>query len=481
MTWENAINIKLNFEDISRQIIADRTAILFSEEFRNFLQAKNFSFRYADNLKELIQYSEKQEAKLLFTSLKEVPAFLSANADVKRFTLADLPLNADVKALEQCSISELISLLNYLNATNLLQPITQGNVLQLLQNAKQNNNKVSIAKLKEEIELLLLKEIHYENILRLGSCLGKLLYAICKSGNADELKELVSFQQRIDQYTFNYILSGNLKNIFYESTSSVKSVDRIVSNIKNVSAQKIALVCFDCMGISEWELLKEYLEPLQASYKEQQTFALIPSITAISRSAIFYGNHSEIFHLSSINESKALQQQLPDRTCKLFREKDSITSDSLLGIDVAVVIYNFFDDLSHSAQFPPQVENKSLYFDAVKNYLANSNVLQQLRELLDEGYKLFFCSDHGSIVAKGNGKKIEKYLQETFAKRACIIEETTLAEFLNFPQMKIPFVEDKLLVLPEGRTMFAQLNSIEISHGGITVDEIVVPFIEVLK
>jgi hypothetical protein len=481
MTWENAINIKLNFEDISRQIIADRTAILFSEEFRNFLLAGNFSFRYADNLTELIQYSEELDTKLLFTSLKEVPAFLSAKADVKKFTLADLPLNAEVKALEQCSINELLSLLNYLNATNLLQHITQGNVQQLLQNAKKNNNKVSIAKLKKEIELLLLKEIHYENILQLGSCLGKLQFAICKSGNIEELKELVSYQQRIDQYTFNYILSGNLKNIFYESASSVKSVHRIVSNIKNTSAEKIALICFDCMGISEWELLKEYLQPLKASYKEQQTFALIPSITAISRSAIFYGNHTEIFHLSSINESKALYQQLQDRTCKLFREKDSITADSLLGIDVAAVIYNFFDDLSHSAQFPPHVENKSLYFDTVKNYLTNSNVLQQLSVMLDEGYKLFFCSDHGSIIAKGNGKKIEKYLQETFAKRACIIEETTLAEFLNFPKMKIPFVEDKLLILPVGRTMFAQLNSIEISHGGITVDEIVVPFIEVLK
>jgi len=325
------------------------------------------------------------------------------------------------------------------------------------------------------------KEIHYENILQLGLCLGKLQFAICKSGSAEELKELVSFQQRIDQYSFNYILSGNLKDIFYESASSIKSVDRIIPYLKTKAQKNIVLICFDCMGISEWELLKEYLKPLQATYKEQQTFALIPSITALSRNSIYFGNHTTAFELKSINEGKELQQRFPDSTCKLFREKDNITADTLLGVDVVSVIYNFFDDLSHSAQFPPQVESKSLYFDSVKNYLANSNVLQQLSTLLELEYKLFFCSDHGSIVAKGNGKKIEKYLQEKFAKRACLIEETTLAEFLNFPQMKIPFVENKLLVLPEGRTMFNNLNSIEISHGGITVDEIVVPFIEVSK
>jgi hypothetical protein len=481
MTWENAINIKLNLEDISRQVITDCTGILFSEEFQYFLQAKNISFKQAGNQAELYSFSEEIETKILFTSLKEIPPFLSAKSDVKKFTLADLPLNADVKALEQLSMSELISLLNYLNATNLLQQITQSNVQQLLQNAKQNHNKIIILKMKEEIESLLQTEIHYESILQLGLHLGKLQFAICKSGNAEEQKELVSFQKRIDQYSFNYILSGNLKNIFYEPASSIKSVDRIIPYLKAKSQKNIALICFDCMGISEWELLKEYLQPLEALFKEQQTFAIIPSITTISRNSIYFGNNSEAFQLRSINEGKELQQRFPNSTCKLFREKDSITTDTLLGVDVVSVIYNFFDDLSHSAQFPPQVENKSLYFDAVKNYLANSNVLNQISTLLEAEYKLYFCSDHGSVVAKGNGKKIEKYLQEKFAKRACLIEEITLKEFLNFPQMKIPFVEDKLLVFPEGRTMFNNLNSIEISHGGITVDEIVVPFIEVSK
>ena len=232
MTWENAINIKLNLEDISRQVITDYTGVLFSEEFKYFLQAKNISHKQASNQVELISFSEEPETKILFTSLKEIPFFLSAKADVKKFTLADLFPSADVKAVDQLSISELISLLNYLNATNLLQPITQSNVQQLLQNAKQNHNKISIAKLKDEIELLLQKEIHYENILQLGLCLSKLQFAICKSGNAEEQKELVSFQQRIDQYSFNYILSGNLKNIFYESVSCIKSVDRIIPYLK---------------------------------------------------------------------------------------------------------------------------------------------------------------------------------------------------------------------------------------------------------
>jgi hypothetical protein len=85
------------------------------------------------------------------------------------------------------------------------------------------------------------------------------------------------------------------------------------------------------------------------------------------------------------------------------------------------------------------------------------------------------------VIAKGNGKKIDKYLQDKFAKRACLIEDTTLVDLLDFPKMRIPFVEGKTLVLPRGRSMFDHVNSVEISHGGIAVEEIVVPFIEVVK
>jgi hypothetical protein len=77
MTWENAINIKLNLEDISRQVITDYTGVLFSEEFKYFLQAKNISHKQASNQVELISFSEEPETKILFTSLKEILIILN--------------------------------------------------------------------------------------------------------------------------------------------------------------------------------------------------------------------------------------------------------------------------------------------------------------------------------------------------------------------------------------------------------------------
>jgi hypothetical protein len=362
-----------------------------------------------------------------------------------------------------------------------LQAVNKNNIQSLLQSAQEQRANNAINVLIKAIESILQSEVNYENILQLGALFGQLQFLCFQYSEALYQQKLSSLQQRLDEYSYNYILSGNLKNIFYESSSNVLSVSSILTYLKSVHKSKTALICFDCMGMAEWYLLKEYLRALNLSYNERQSFALLPSITSISRAAIYYGSYSEVFSLSYVNEEKALKSGFNGMSCRLFREKDVITADSLLGIDIVSVIYNFFDDFSHASIFPTNFDNKSLYFTAVRNYLNNSALLNQITLLLDEGYQLYFCSDHGSVVATGNGKRIERYLQDKFAKRACLIDDTTLAELLDYPQMKVPFVEGKTLVLPHGRTMFDQLDNIEISHGGITIEEIVVPFIKVLK
>jgi len=97
------------------------------------------------------------------------------------------------------------------------------------------------------------------------------------------------------------------------------------------------------------------------------------------------------------------------------------------------------------------------------------------------GYSIFFCSDHGSVVARGNGQKIDKYLIEQSCKRATLISKSKLANSYDANQYKIPFITDKIALLAKDRTMFASKKETKISHGGITLDELIVPFVEILN
>ena len=102
--------------------------------------------------------------------------------------------------------------------------------------------------------------------------------------------------KRSIEYPFskNYILPGQLKSLFYETFQNIKSVDKIlpfIDNKKSNDNKKIALICFDCMGIAEWELLKTFFKDFD--FTERYLFSLIPSITSISRGAIYSASHTK--------------------------------------------------------------------------------------------------------------------------------------------------------------------------------------------
>jgi len=155
-----------------------------------------------------------------------------------------------------------------------------------------------------------------------------------------------------------------------------------------------------------------------------------------------------------------------------------IDSDTLTGYNGISILYSFFDELSHSTQFPPNENSKSLYFKAIHAYLEKISIVQTLKTLQANNFAIYFCSDHGSVVATGNGQKLEKYLVDNFAKRAAIVPKAS-AELVKTEMLNVPFQSDILVALPDGRTMFANKNQIEINHGGITVEEMVVPYIKV--
>ena len=145
------------------------------------------------------------------------------------------------------------------------------------------------------------------------------------------------------------------------------------------------------------------------------------------------------------------------------------------------MIYNFFDDLAHKTELPPGEKTKAIYFKNILSYLGKSRIKDELLLLKSLGYSMFFCSDHGCVVAQGNGQRIDKYLIEQACKRATLISETKLANSYDAHQYSIPFVKDKIALLAKERTLFASKKETRISHGGITLDELVVPFVEIIN
>jgi len=480
MNWQDFIDIKLNYQNNLPRLVTDQTGVLYSNVFLSWLAAKSVVVNFTDDFAKIRPLVDYNKQVLIITTKQDIPAFIQNKVEHIVFTHKDLPLNGNIhQALRNTEPIQIIEILDYVFATNQHQVLSSNDFDAILKKAQQFSSVKYLSILSDNIKSLIKKEPNTNNILELAKLFGELIYQSYKTNNSDYQRLI----PQIDAFLDAFINSNGMEQAFYASTDKQpKTVDKILANIKIVNQNKVALICFDCMGYAEWFLLKEFLSKFDFQFDETAVFTLLPSLTSISRSAIFQGN-SDVYDLKypgRKTEEKEFANFFSSKQTKYYVEGDEISPNTLLGYEYISILYNFFDELSHSAQFPPNTESKEIYFQSVLAYLEKSTVINDFQILIGNDFQIYICSDHGSVVAKGNGKRVEKYLSDDFAKRAVIVNNET-KDLINERKIKIPFVDDKLLVLPEGRTMFANKNQIEVNHGGITVEEMVVPFIKLTK
>lgn len=478
MQWQLAIHIKLNLDANTPKVITDHTGILTSPSFLTWLSERKTSYAIATSTADLMSFTAQLDLLNIITPKSDIPAFITNKWAHKTFTWADIPLNGNAhKAFQKLSTEQLTGILDAVYQSDRHQLINEMDIPAWLEKAKEQLSKQQIANLQEEIKNIINEEATIDSILSVGKQWGELLYLSYKTKEKPNLL----LQTAIDKWSETFITKNGMEKVLYASTpKSPKSVDRILSNIKSQNQSKVALFCFDCMGWAEWLLLKNYLKDEAMSFEEDALFAMLPSVTAISRSAIFKGSR-EVYNLKSpgrSTEAKSFAAFFKDKHTRYFTDKEELSEDALIGYDTISLLYTFFDDLCHSTHFAPSDSDKEPYFEALNRYMEKSSIIDNIQLLKTNGYTIYFCSDHGSVVAIGNGQKLEKFLVDNFAKRAAIIPAEA-SEHVSQQTIKIPFVDDKLLVLPDGRTMFANKNSIEVNHGGITIEEMVVPFIKI--
>jgi hypothetical protein len=478
VSWQFRIFTQFNFGEKSPKIISDNTGLLSFPTFTSFLTENQVSFIVTNSIPDMLSITGKKEISVIITGLVDLPDFITNKYEHRHFTYSDIPLNGQLQSLlGNQPVKAIIQLLDYCYKNDPHIVLTQANLTDLLLKSVQNAGLIQIEEIISQINLGLTKEPEYKAVLLLGKILGELIYLSHKL-NSSKYLDLIPV---IDGFSEKFVLTAKMNDAFFASISdNPVTVDKILHNIKSEKKDKSAMLCFDCMGWAEWFLMKEFLQDMNLSFEESELFALLPTVTSISRSAIFQGS-TDVYNIKTRGrayEEKTFATFFSEKETKLFNSSESIRDDSLLGYDCISILFTFFDDIAHAAQIPANGLEKLLYFDAINSYLKNSNLKQVIETLLQNGFALYLCSDHGSIVATGNGQRIEKYLIDNFAKRACIIPATSSA-LTELRKVNISFVSDKVMVLPEGREMFAYKGKKEINHGGITVEEMVVPYIKV--
>lgn len=266
---------------------------------------------------------------------------------------------------------------------------------------------------------------------------------------------------------------------------------------------KKALVVVDGMNWTHWSVLRRYLNlGPDIELQEDSTLAFLPSLTQVSRQAIFAGDLPRSFAatISTNSQEAALwtrfwvsqgavktqvgyllygEGERPDHFLTRLAALTSKANMRVIGLVLGQV-----DRLTHGAA--GVVSSRELQ----KNVAAwgESGTLKQvLSHLLDAGYEICLTADHGNVEAVGVGDPQTGSLTEERSERALVFTHPALRDSVaeRFPNA-VPWEgaglpDDWHTLLATGFEAFTTSGRLTLSHGGISIEEMVVPFVRMRR
>ena len=258
-------------------------------------------------------------------------------------------------------------------------------------------------------------------------------------------------------------------------------VSRAMEYMRDHSS-KFVIIVMDGMSEFDWNILSASFSDIQ--YEQAAVFAMIPTVTSVSRQCLL-SNKYPVMLMSPWTQSKeksefwACAKNLGYADNQIAYERGY---DAQFGAFVrcGAVIINDIDDMVHG-----QLQGRTGMYNDVSLLSKQGRLATLTRRLLHQGFDVYISADHGNTPCTGMGKLMGTGVEtetkshrmlvlKDFADKDVLKEKYHLIEFPKYYLMK----EFDYLICDVG-TSFDAKNSDVMNHGGITLDEVVVPFIKI--
>ena len=263
-------------------------------------------------------------------------------------------------------------------------------------------------------------------------------------------------------------------------------------------AGKVALVVVDGLAFDQWLVVRQQINLHRPAWRfdENAAFAWVPTITSVSRQSIFAGK-APLYFPSSIystgKEANLWQQFWVDHgltsrevaylkglgemsTLRAVEEALSEPKRRVIGAVVDKV-----DRIMHGMELGATGMHNQVRQWAAEGFLSALSDL-----LLLNGFVVFLTADHGNVESVGCGRPNEGVTADVRGERARIYSDPVLranvaAKFpaaISWKPRGLP--EDFLPLLSADRSAFVSEGYRTVAHGGVTLEETIVPFIRVV-
>jgi CheY-like chemotaxis protein len=288
--------------------------------------------------------------------------------------------------------------------------------------------------------------------------------------------------------------------------------------------EKVVLVVIDCLRADQWKAMQSQLFPF-FRIDTQYHYSILPTATPFSRNSIFSGllpsevktSYPDLWDKMMQDETSMNRHEdlfMKDQLKRLGFEHKSSHYSKIIGfqdgdklestisdykhIDLLSIVVNFVDMLGHSRSesnvLKEMVPDESAYRHAVCSWMENAWLKNVLEEISTWGHTVVITSDHGSIrvnkpIQVRADKQASTGVRYKFGRNLKVPQKTafTVLQPEEFGLARLDLNTEYIIakgghyfVYPNQFHKFANRFNNSFQHGGISMDEMIVP-VAILK
>jgi len=281
---------------------------------------------------------------------------------------------------------------------------------------------------------------------------------------------------------------------------------------------KVVAVIIDNLRFDQWKIIEQEISGLFKTDEESLFSSILPTATQYARNAMFAGmmpadiqkQHPQLWTDENEEGSKNAHEE---ELCSLQMKKSGIQASfnyekisnqragkklvenyqDLLNYDLNILVYNFVDMLSHMRSEMEMLRelayDESSYRSLVNTWFRHSYLYDLLKQLKDQDITLVITTDHGAVRVQNPIKVVgdrqssvnlrykqgrhlnynPKEVFEVLKPQSICLPSTHMTTSYIFG------MNNDYLVYPNNYNHFVNLYRDTFQHGGISLEEMLIP------